>query len=123
MSCGHYNLKKGECNYDLHRRNGTAKERGSNAGKGNAVCGRRGWKIIVGLCGATLWTIGYNAKTSYSKTVKKGGKTFKVSYTPTKKLVKFGNLNCYVGNWALKTSSQTFNIVSGIKCFVKLYKK
>lgn len=82
-----------------------------------------GWRIVLGLCGATIWTVGYNAKTSYSKTFTRGGKKIKVSYTPTKKLVKFGNISCYVGNWGLKKASKTFNIISDIKGFVKVCKQ
>ena len=90
------------------------------------MCYVEGGKIPKGAtlkfyaAGALIWTIGYNAKTPYSRYVTKNGKKYYVSYNPTKGLVKFGKKTCYVGNWMMGHVSSLHDIINGINGYLKL---
>lgn len=74
---------------------------------------------ITVLIGGATYMIGFNAKTKYSKTIRRGGKKVTVSYNPNKKQVLFGKRACYIGNW-LMGQSKSFNIAQGIHGFMKI---
>ena len=78
------------------------------------------WKLYFGIGAASLWWVGYCAKTKRSNYVTKNGKKYYVEYSPSKGTVKFGNACQYVGSWGLNYVSKVVSIGSGIKGFIKL---